>query len=153
MSRYGKLIFLDEENTGLGVLAAGLFRRMLKESALEMKVYSRGLVVLFPEPANQKIAQIGEKQGISLEGHRAMALSAEDLKEGVLVLAMDNASKARAFKAFPGFLDIHTLKEYVGENGDIRLPIGESLEIYEGVCLAVGRLLERLAEKLKEEVN
>ena len=67
------------------------------------------------------------------------------------MLALDGTSKKRAFDIQTGMANIFTLREYVGENGDIRLPIGEPIEKYEAICKTLERLLELLVEKLIEE--
>ena len=150
MSQISKVIFIDEENTRLSPFAGELFRKKLKEKGMDIETGSKGTVVLFPEPANQKVLELALEYGIVLSGHQAQALEDGDFEGNVLILAMDNSSKRRAYESHPEMINIFTLKEYVGENGDIRLPLGESIENYGAVCETIDKLLDLLIQKLKE---
>lgn len=146
-----KVVFIDEENTGLGPFAATLFKKKSIEGHVNVSSDSRGTVVLFPEPVNRKLAQIAIGYGISLDHHAAVQLNNEDFEGDVLLLALDNSSKKRVFEINNGFSNIFTLKEFLGEAGDIKLPIGEPIEKYEIVCEMIDRLTSNLIEKLKDE--
>lgn len=146
-----KVIFVDEDNTGLGPFSAALFEKKAKEHSGSIGADSRGTVVLFPEPMNSMIADIALRYGVDIREYQARALSEEDFKPDVLMLALDSASQKRAFAAHSGFSNIFILKEYVGETGDVRTPLGESEEKYEAVCETVDRLMEHLIQKLKDE--
>lgn len=146
-----KVIFIDEANTGLSAFAAALFRKKLLEAGSGIRTDSKGTVVLFPEPANKKLSDIAPQFGVSLYNHRASQLCSEDFGEDVLILALDNASKRLAFTFKEGFADIFTIREYLGESGDIKLPIGSGADSYEAVCNIINNLLEYLMEKFKEE--
>ncbi len=149
--KYKKVIFIDEENTRLSPFAAMLFRKKMIDRGLSVMSDSRGTVVLFPEPANQKVADLAIGFGVTLLHHRATGLTPEDFTSDTLMLALDGISKKRAFDIQTGMANIFTLREYVGESGDLKLPIGEALEKYETVCETIDRLLELLADKLIEE--
>lgn len=146
-----KVIFIDEDNTGLAPFAAALFRKKAIDLSSSIVADSRGTVVLFPEPVNRKIAAIAIKYGVYLNDHQAVALSDPDFAPEVLMLALDSASQKRAFAAHSGFSNIFILKEYVGETGDVRVPLGESEDKYEAVCETIARLMDYLIEKLKDE--
>lgn len=146
-----KVIFVDEDNTGLGPFAAALLRKSARERGSKVAAASRGTVVLFPEPANRWITEIAAKYGVDLSTHQAKALTEDDLSKEVLMLALDSASQKRAFAELSGFSKIFILKEYVGETGDIRVPLGEGEDKYEAACETVARLVEQLIEKLVDE--
>ena len=64
MSKYSKIIFLDEENTALGPLAQEMLKKKLNlANVIGVRVLSRGNVVLFAEPVNQKIGEILKNYG------------------------------------------------------------------------------------------
>jgi len=149
--KFRRVIFIDEENTRLGPFAAALLRKKLAAKGSDIRSISRGTVVLFSEPANQKVAEAARHFGVNLDHHRAAGLTEQDFTGDTLLLALDNNSKRQAFETCSGVASIFTLKEYVGENGDIRLPIGEPVSKYETVCETIDRLLELLTEKLTEE--
>ena len=43
---------------------------------------------------------------------------------------------------------MYMLREFVGETGDIMLPLGGSIEEYDAVCAVVDRVTDRLLERL-----
>ena len=84
--QFEKIIFVDTDATARGVMAAAI----MKEEPLQFdtQILTRGLVVLFPEPVNQKIEAILANHGLTAKGHEAKQLSEEDLDEKTLVLVM-----------------------------------------------------------------
>ena len=146
-----RVIFVDEDNTGLSPLAAALLRKKAISAGNSIRSASRGMVVLFPEPVNRKVADAALVYGIALNDHQAEKLTDADFSDDVLILAMDSVSKKRVFELHNGFSSIFTLKEYVGETGDLKLPIGEGSDKYEAVCETMDRLIDHLMEKLKSE--
>ena len=152
MNRFQTIIFLDEEGTDLSPYAEILMRSKMKTRKREgFQILSRGSVVLFPEPANQKITELACLQGLSLEGYRAMALEGNEFSERTLILAFTASCKQKVYERFPNASNVYTIREFVGEQGDIRLPLGGSLEEYDNVCKVVDRVLDSLLEKLTEE--
>lgn len=151
MSRYNKIIFLDEENTALGPLAQEmLISGLIKNSIFGFRVLSRGNVVLFPEPANQKIVEIAGNQGLDLTSHVASQMTNEDFEEGTLVLALDVNSKKKAYSKYESAANVYTLREYIGEQGDIKFQIGKNIEDYKDTCLLLERSIDILMEKLRD---
>ena len=146
---FEKIIFVDEENTRLGPLAAALLAKKLIEADVHgYDVCSRGNVVLFPEPANPKIEEIAEGFGISLAEHRAVQLEDGDFSSRTLTIAIDNSSKAKVYEKYVSAANAFTLKEILDENGDIFFPLGASSEQYESAGENVERLVSDLARKL-----
>ena len=154
MSRFKKIIFLDEDNTALGPLTAAIFRKKLEENGMEeIRVGDLGNVVLFPEPINQKIEELAKSYDIDIEDHKARELEEKDFSDTTLVLAMDNESKTRAYNKFPSAVNVFALKEYIGSTGDLKLPLGGDLEDYRTVTDIVSTMLDTLIDVLKEKDN
>lgn len=146
-----KIIFVDEENTRLSPLAAALTAEKLKQAGLNgLKVCSRGNVVLFPEPANPACEELAERLGVSLFEHRAVQLEDSDFSSGTLTIAMDSLSKARIYEKYVSAVNAFTLKEILGENGDIFLPPGADEKQYENAGETLERLVNDLVEKLAQ---
>ncbi|MCF0143201.1 MAG: hypothetical protein HUJ75_07480 [Parasporobacterium sp.] len=144
-----QIIIIDEDNTSLSPVGAALLSVKLKEAGItDTEVTSAGTVVLFPEPVNPKTAQVAERYGLDLSGHSARALSDDDLKDDVLVLALDLTAKNKVFTRFTGTPNVYTLKEYIGDSGNITPPLGGSVEDYEAVCENMSRCLDAAVKKL-----
>ena len=153
MRKYKRIIFLDDEGTGLSPYADILLTHRLRERNIEdLEVLSRGIVVLFPEPANQKIAELAKMKGLSLEDYQAVQLDGTEFADSTLILTFHAYGKQKVYDSFPNALNVYTFREYVGEIGDITLPLGGSLAEYQAVCAVVDRVIERLLDIIQEEM-
>ena len=151
--KYKRVIFLDEEGTGLSPYADFLLKQKLMQHGIEgIEVTSRGTVVLFPEPPNQKIMELAKMKGLSLEDYQACALDGTEFSDSTLILTFSASGKQRIYDNFPRALNVYTFREYVGESGDITLPLGGSLEEYSAVCSVVDRVMDRLLEMIEENI-
>ena len=87
MKHYSRIVFVAENGTCRAPMAAGI----LNEYTLKypVTVECRGLVVLFPEPLNQKAEAIMISNGINMEGYMSTQLKDDDFTEETLVLTME----------------------------------------------------------------
>ena len=110
---------------------------ILNECALKFPatIESRGLVVLFPEPLNQKAEAVMISNGINMEGFTATQLTEEDFDEDTLVLAMEHTQKEKILDKYTNANPehVHVLTELVGDELEILDPYGGSLQSY-GLC-------------------
>ena len=149
MTRFNTIIFLDEEGTGLSPYAEVLLKWKINDRKISgLNVCSKGNIVLFPEPANQKIVELARIKGLSLEGYTASELEGNEFSERTLILSFSAESKQKVYDRFPNAANVYMLREFVGESGDIRLPLGGTLEEYDAVCAVVDRVTDRLLEQL-----
>lgn len=148
---YKKIIFVCTGNTCRSPMAETIFKSFALEGA--PGVFSRGLVVLFPEPSNPKAELVLKNHDLKLENHVATQLVQEDITKDTLLLAMTSSQKA-TMKSDYGISDfIFTLKEYVGEDGEIVDPYGGDLVDYENCYSELYRLVKKLVLRLNEEVK
>ncbi len=151
MIDYKKIIFLDEENTRLSPITEEMLRLKLREKGLQSpEVCSRGNVVLFPEPVNQKIVQVAKNKGLDLSEYSAKQLDETDLGADVLVLALDSQSRTKVFENFTSAGSVYLFKEYLGSTGDLKLPIGGTVDDYTVIVDMIGGLLDVLIEKITD---
>ena len=87
MKPYNRIVFVAESGTCRAPMAAGIFREYSLNHPVEVLV--RGLVVLFPEPLNQKAEAVMISNGINLEGFMSSQITAGDFGEDTLVLTME----------------------------------------------------------------
>lgn len=152
MQNFSKIVFIDEENTRLGPLTAALFKKKARAAGLDKyDILSRGTVVLFPEPVNQKIIEIAKNYDIDLTPYSAIAVAEKDFGNENLVLSLDNASKKKVYDKFPSAVNVYTLKEYLGSSGDIKPPLGGTIEEFQTVMNIVDGLLDSLIKKIQGE--
>lgn len=130
---YSKIIFVAQSGTCREPMAA----EILKDIGLkwEPEIIPRGLVVLFPEPLNQKAEAVMISNGILTEGYMSSPLTAEDLEGDTLVLTMESKQRQKVLDMFEqaDSKHVHVLTEYVGDELEIVDPYGGTLQMY-GLC-------------------
>ena len=148
---WDKVIFVGKSGTCRAPMAAAL----LQECSLkrEIEIRARGLVVLFPEPLNQKVNAILISNGINMEGYMSEQLVAEDVDEHTLVLVMEEKllPQAAAILGEERMTQVHVLTALVGEELEIMDPYGAPLPSY-GLCFeSLSKTVRKLANWLKEQ--
>ena len=148
---WDKVIFVGKSGTCRAPMAAAL----LQECSLkrEIEIRARGLVVLFPEPLNQKVDAILISNGINMEGYMSEQLVAEDVDEHTLVLVMEEKllPQAAAILGEERMTQVHVLTALVGEELEIMDPYGAPLPSY-GLCFeSLSKTVKKLAVWLNEQ--
>ena len=89
MKQYLKIIFVDSSHTTRRPMAEVELKSMKMDYPIT--IHSRGLVVLFPEPMNQKAEAILISNGYGSQKHMSKPLTQDDIGDGsgVLLLTMD----------------------------------------------------------------
>ena len=133
MKNYNKVIFVAESGTCRAPMAAGI----LEEYSLKhpVEILARGLVVLFPEPLNQKAEAVMISNGINMEGFMSTQLTEDDFSDDALVLVMEKGQLEKVLETYPNAdpENVHVLTELVGDELEIINPYGGTLQAY-GLC-------------------
>ncbi len=150
MKKYDKIIFVAESGTSRAPLAAGILSEYTLKHPVEIQ--ARGLVVLFPEPLNQKTEAVMISNGINMEGYMSTQLVEEDFSDDTLVLTMEHNQMEKILekyeKAEPE--NVHVLTELVGDELEIINPYGGTLQQY-GLCYETMRkTIKKLVHLLNE---
>ena len=144
--KYRKIVFVSTSDTCRAPMAAEILRQRNLEQ--EYVIESRGLIVLFPEPANQKAEALMKSAQMSLVNHTASAFSEAEMGSDILVLTMDESQKAKILSEYGEEGVVFTLSEFVGDETIIPNPYGQPLNVY-GECLEkLTMLIDKLTEKL-----
>lgn len=146
MGKYQKLIFVCTGNTCRSPMAEAIFKSLEKDS--NIKVISRGLVVLFSEPINPKAEIVLNKHDLELSNHVAKGLKASDIDEQTLILTMTANQKKKIYEDYPTAKEVYMIKEFAGENGDVIDPYGGSLVEYEECYIELARLVKKTVYKI-----
>ncbi len=149
MIKYEKIIFVCTGNTCRSPMAVTIYKSL--ETNSDITVISRGLVVLFSEPSNPKADTVLQSHNLQLEGHISKGLKNSDIDENTLILTMTEKQKLSVIESFNYKDNVYTIKEFVGENGDVLDPYGGTLIDYEECYVELARLVKKTVYKLNEE--
>lgn len=149
--KYRKVLFVSSSDNCRGPMAAELLRN--QKLRQEYEISSCGMVVLFPEPANQKAEAIMKSQQMTLEGHEATPFKEEMLDDETLVLTFEEAQKWKIISEYDNVKHVYTLGEYVDDERQVLAAHGEPLTVYGENFELLRELIGKLADKLNEEVQ
>lgn len=147
MKKYDKLIFVSNSDTCRGPMAEAILKS--KYLLADLEIESKGLVVLFPEPVNQKAEAILASHGLTMKDHTSRILEQSDFQERTLILVMEDALKQTIFQEHEAVQNTYQLSEYIKEEIDITEPVGGTLADY-GACY---EMLERMISSLVVVLN
>lgn len=145
--KYRRIVFVSDTDTCRGPMAAELLRQ--KELYQEYVIDSRGMVVLFPEPVNQKAEAVMKSVQMTMAGHTAEAFSEAEIDAEILLLTMNESQKKKISAEYGEDIAVYTLTEFIGDDGEILNPYGKPLSSY-GECM---KKLSEVIDKLTEKLN
>lgn len=149
LQKYRRVLFVSNSDNCRGPMAAELLRNEVLNQ--EYAIESRGMVVLFPEPANQKAEAIMRSQQMTLEKHIATQLAEADLDDDTLVLTFDEKRKWKIISEYENVKHVYTLNEYVDDERVVTSSHGQPLTVYGENFELMRELIKKLADKLNEE--
>ncbi len=145
--RYNKIIFVSQDDTYRAPVAATILKRIFGNK--DVKIESRGMVVLFPEPANPKGIEVAKNHGLNLARHTAKALTEIDFEVEVLVLVMTDKMKKKIYERYINAVNVYTIKEFIGSAGDVDIPYGKSITEYEDNFVFIETLINEVIKKIE----
>lgn len=151
LQKYRRVLFISNSDNCRGPMAAEILRH--ENLRQEYKIGSRGMVVLFPEPANQKAEAIMRSQQMTLAAHEATQLDELDLDDDTLVLTFEESQKWKIVSDYANVKHVYTLSEYIDDDRVVGSAHGQPLVVYGENFELLKELIHKLAEKLNEEAR
>ncbi len=146
--KYGKIIFVSKDGTYRSPVAAAVMRKCI---GVDVKVESRGLVVLFPEPINPKGVSTAISCGYNPIETVSEPLTEKDFNIDTLILVMTEKLKQQIYDNYKNALNVYSLKEFAGGQGDIESPFGKSIKEYMENFEQLDEWVKKAAELLKSD--
>lgn len=151
LQKYRKILFVSNSDNCRGPMAAELLRHeSLKQ---EYEIGSRGMVALFPEPANQKAEAIMRSHKMTLASHEATQLEQSDLTDETLVLTFSENQKWKIISEYNYVKHVYTINEFVEDDRVVHSAHGQALVVYGENFKLLRELVKKLAVKLNEEAK
>lgn len=147
--KYERVVFICTENTCGSPIAETLFQSMCNQE--DIYCISRGLIVLFSEPMNPKVEAVLYNHGLQIAGHTTKQFRSHEADENTLVLTMTEHQKKKVIEDFFVTENVYTIKEYVGEFGDVIDPYGGSMLQYEECYEELARLVKKTVYQIMKE--
>lgn len=151
LQKYRRILFISKSDNCRGPMAAELLRH--ESLGQEYRIGSRGMVVLFPEPANQKAEAIMRSRQMTLSDHEATQLDVTDLDDDTLVLTFEEAQKWKIISEYENVKHVYTLGDYIDDDRMVSSSHGQPLNVYGENFELLQELIHKLAEKLNEEAR
>ena len=143
MKTIEKLIFVEDQGNERAVMAKALFEE--EYGTQDIVAETRGIVVLFSQPVNQKVKVLLAGDGLDVDGFASKELSADDFSETTLVLTMERRQKESVLKKFPNAIHVEVLTDITGDELEIMNPYGGELPMY-GLCYqSLRTIIKKLA--------
>lgn len=149
MEHIKRVIFAAGSGTSRAPMAAAIMKQMAEGMGID--VLSRGVVVLFPEPMNQKTEAVLISNGIAPDNFAAEQLTDADIIPDTLILTMEESQRRKVIDEIAGANEENTfvLSTFVGDEIEVVDPYGASLQTY-GLCFEVlKKSIEKLLVKLQ----
>lgn len=147
MSRFKKVIFVSTGGTCRSILAKAIYRSINDNENID--IMSRGLVVLFEEPANPKAVAIAKSKGLSIKDEKSEQLTVEDFGDDTLIIVMTDLLKKKIYEDFHNAVNVYSIREFTGEAIDVEANYGGELTDYGSQF----EYLEKLTAEVKNRVD
>ncbi len=148
LQKYRRILFVSKSDNCRGPMAAEILRN--EPLMKEYEVGSRGMVVLFPEPANQKAEAIMRSHQMTLAAHEAAQLTEEDLDEETLILTFEEKQKWKIVTQYEHVKNVFTLNEFIEDDRIVNSAHGQPLVVYGENFELLRELIKKLADKLNK---
>ncbi len=151
MEQYNRIIFVCESGTARSPMAVGILKDFVLKHPVDIE--SRGLVVLFPEPMNQKAEAVLISNGVATNDFMSVQLTEEDFTPDTLILTMEYIQKEKILVKYENVIpeNVHVLTELVGDELEVLDPYGGNLRSY-GLCYETMRKsIQKLVNLLNED--
>ena len=128
-----KLAFVDTGNTGRSVTAEALANVEIAHAHLPIAVISRAVDQDPYETAPEaNVVSLLSARGIDVSAHRAVQLSASDVRHSDVSLTLTAAHKEKVIAMFPDAKGkTFTLAEYAGGGSDVADAVGKPIAAYQ----------------------
>ena len=134
-------------------MAAGLLRQRLAEEGLDTRhqVISAGVWAVDGHPASENAVAVMAERGIDISDHIAHTITAGDVAEADLILAMSREHAQMICHTWPQYAwKVYRLSEMAGKRKDIQDPYGGPIEAYRRAVAIISDYIDKGFQRILE---
>ncbi|MFT4415379.1 low molecular weight protein arginine phosphatase [Fredinandcohnia humi] len=142
-----RVLFVCTGNTCRSPMAEAILKAKATD---EIEVKSAGIFASDGSPASQNTSIVLKEKGIE-HTHSSTFLTREQVEWATYIVTMTNSHKQEILFRFPEVTNkVFTLKEFVGNQGDVSDPYGGSLDIYRETYAELEQLIEKVLVRVQK---
>lgn len=148
-----KVMFICTGNICRSAMAEYLLKKVAQDRNEKIEVKSCGTYAENGDMSTYEAIEVmNEDYNIDLKAHRATNIMNSDIKDEEIILCATNNHKMFVIQLFPELKEkVYTIKEYVGEEGDISDPWGYGIMVYRKCASELYELANKIMDKLSKE--
>jgi protein-tyrosine-phosphatase len=147
------VLFVCTGNLCRSPMASGLLRKRLAKDGLDARhhVLSAGVWAVDGHPASENAIAVMAERGIDITDHIAHTITADDVAEADLILAMSKEHERMIQNTWPQYdWKLYRLSEMVGKRRDVRDPYGGPIEEYRACADILSDYIDRGFDRILE---
>ncbi len=152
-----RVLFVCAGNTCRSPMAVAALSEALGEEGQRVAISSAGVLAADDAPASAHAVEVAGRRGLDLSAHRARRLTAAQLAEADLVLAMDGTQLGAVRRMSPEAASRSHVSSDFGAGAPAGVgvpdPFGGSVEAYEECLRRIVEHVERIAPIILHEVQ
>ena len=143
------MLFVGSGNICRSPMAAAFFNHLAEQKKLPIHASSAGLYPVLDHATEEAII-VASEYGIDLSHHRSRQLSQAIAQEADLILTMTGEQRRQVERFYAvAHGKTFTLREFIGESGDIADPYGQLQAVYRRCAEQIRAAVERVVERLE----
>lgn len=153
------ILFVCTGNTCRSPMAEGLLKKIVlshdDEEAEQLSISSGGMNAADGAPVNEKAVEALKDYDIDISSYRAKSVDAQTIADADIILTMTEAHKETLLYLFGGAAEekTYTLLEYIGSEGDIVDPYGQSEQVYKQCAKKIYNALLSADQLIRGELD
>ena len=149
MASVNRIVFVEDHGNERAIMAKALFDDICRDTNIVSE--ARGIVVLFPEPMNQKVEAVLKSNGLDEPSFLSQELTEADFSEDTLILTMEEKQKKKVLDKYSNAINVQLLTDITGDELEIMDPYGGTLQSY-GLCYeSLSIIIKKLVMLVKND--